>query len=524
MNATHRNAPRKMTRRWRAVELCATLAGFVVFVVIFVGAAGVARAQPQQPQPQPTPAPIGPNEPVWPRELDALRAQLDAQARAQAERLRAAEESVAALRRALDDERAARTQAEHDARERHEAALRAFEEEKVVHAGRLGVALGGFLQADAVPWRQSSQDQLNPSTGDPINQSRFLIRRARLRADVDWKWVAGGMELDGNTVNGPQARLIGAEASFKWRHSDPKQPPYVMATFGLFKTPFGFEIQQSDRDRLFLERSNLERALFPGEYDLGFRVQGGWRFVRWQLAAMNGDPVGERAFPGRDPNQSKDFVGRVGIDATFRGRLRIAAGFSADYGQGFHKGVPASKDTLTWRDVNEDGAVQLNEIQVIRGASALPSANFSRYAVGGDLVVALQVPRLGELTLYGELVSATNLDRATLIADPVASARDLRELGFYVAATQELTRYGMIGVRYDRYDPDRDANDQRGGVEVPKDSTYSTVAIAGAVEWPGYGRLVIEYDHNTNPLGRTRDGRPTTLADDALTLRAQVQF
>ena len=42
-----------------------------------------------------------------------------------------------------------------------------------------------------------------------------------------------------------------------------------MGTMGLFKIPFGFEIIQSDRDRLFMERANVMRALFPGEYDAG---------------------------------------------------------------------------------------------------------------------------------------------------------------------------------------------------------------------------------------------------------------
>jgi hypothetical protein len=202
----------------------------------------------------------------------------------------------------------------------------------------------------------------------------------------------------------------------------------------------------------------------------------------------------------------------------------LAAGFSADYGTGFHKGTAASKDTLVWRDANEDGIVQLNEITVIRGQTASPSMNFGRYAVGGDLELTLSLPHLGELTVYGEIVAGNNIDRALQIADPIVKARDLRELGFYIAVTQEITQWAMVGIRYDRYDPDRDSNDLRGGVQVPLDATYSTLAIAAAGRFAGYGRLVLEYDHNTNPLGRRADGTPTTLQSDALTLRAQVQF
>jgi hypothetical protein len=108
-------------------------------------------------------------------------------------------------------------------------------------------------------------------------------------------------------------------------------------------------------------------------------------------------------------------------------------------------------------------------------------------------------------------------------ADPVGAGRDLRELGFHVGVTQELTRYAMIGARYDRYDPDADASEQRALQRVPRDSAFSTVAVTGALRYPP-GRLIFEYDHNTNALGRTAAGVPTTLADDAFTLRGEVTF
>ena len=45
-----------------------------------------------------------------------------------------------------------------------------------------------------------------------------------------------------------------------------------------------------------------------------------------------------------------------------------------------------------------------------------------------------------------------------------------------------------------------------------------------ALARPITSHLVVEYDHNTNPLGRTRSGAVTTLPDDALTFRGQVAF
>jgi hypothetical protein len=81
----------------------------------------------------------------------------------------------------------------------------------------------------------------------------------------------------------------------------------------------------------------------------------------------------------------------------------------------------------------------------------------------------------------------------------------------------------MIGARYDRYNPDMDATSQVTGSLVPKDATYSTLTLMAMFRYDT-GRLVVEYDHNTNAVGRDVSGLPTNLKDDALIVRAQVTF
>lgn len=479
---------------------------------------------------------------------------------AQADRLSAVEAELGRLREELAAERKARTQAEEEQARTREALREAVRETVRTEAsalaadmvrrllteheekkardkdqaarqtGRLQVSLSGFLQADGVLYRQDSLDEVDPSTGEPLNETRFLIRRARLDGEVSYRFLGGAVRFEGNTIQGATARIIGAEAWVRWpfgpsgKASDPRRPPLVMVAIGLLKIPFGLEVPQYNADRLFLERSNVSRAFFPGDFDLGVRIHGGVRFLRYAIAAMNGDPVGARGYPGRDPNQSKDLLGRLGVDVNPGRRLSVAGGVSGLYGTGFHRGTPATKDVLTWRDANGDGLVQLSELQVISGVAATPSQNFRRFALGVDLRLTAAVPRLGVLTLSGEILWAANLDRGLLPADPVAVGRPLRELGGYVALTQELSPYAAVGVRYDRYNPDVDARQQVGAEPVPLDSSFSTLAVAVAVRYPPWGRLTIEYDHNTNALGRTLSGVATTLGSDALTLRAQVTF
>ncbi|HSO40753.1 MAG TPA: hypothetical protein VLT33_49850 [Labilithrix sp.] len=396
------------------------------------------------------------------------------------------------------------------------------------------LTLSGYVHVDWVPYRQSSQDEVSPTSGEPLNENRFVIRRARLRLESDQGLLHGALMLDANTIRGLQVRPWNLEASLKWPPDTPYRQPsaiaqssskeaFVIVSAGLLVTPFGFDVPELEIDRPFLERTTMASELVPQSYDLGLRVLGGYKFVNYAFAIVNGDPIGESTFPGRDPSQSKDLVFRLGTSTEVVPGLRFDAGFSGLNGRGFHKGNAPTKDQLVWRDQNEDGQVQQTELQVITGSPATPSQGFQRFALGADARVHLRLPRLGELTVRAEIVRAKNLDRGTFAADPVATSRDLRELGWTLAVTQELTRWGLVGVRYDTFDPDADAREQRPFALVPKDSSLSTWTFMGQLRWKT-ARLIAEYDHRTNALGRDVSGAPTTLADDSFTLRAAVGF
>lgn len=391
-----------------------------------------------------------------------------------------------------------------------------------VSSARTPVRLSGFVHAD-YGVRQSSVDQLSPSSA-PLNEDRFNIRRARLRAAIEGTYVAGAVEFDGNTNRGATARILGAEASLRWPGATSHDPPLLMATIGSFKIPFGFEVLQSDRDRLFLERSTAERALFPGEYDLGARLQGGWKFLRYAVAFMNGEPAGETSgFPGRDPNHQKDVVGRLGVDVEVGEKISVAAGGSALAGYGFHPGTPPTKPSIIWQDRNQDGMFQSNEVSVAAGVSGTPSSNFKRQAVGGDLRIAARVLPIGETTGYAEVYLAKNLDRAVLPADPKSVGRDITELGSYFAITQQLGEHGLVGFRYDYYNPDRDSTDTQVAVIIPQSFIYQTYAFTAALTSTA-GRLIVEYDVNRNHLGRDEVGLPTNLKDNTFFVRGEAKF
>jgi hypothetical protein len=360
------------------------------------------------------------------------------------------------------------------------------------------------------------------ASGQSLNQDRFLIRRARLGVTMDRHYGEGRIEVDGNTVNGPAFRLTDVEASVKLPGSGDSTWPVVMGTMGLFRIPFGREVPQDDRYRLFMERSTAARALFPGEADLGARLSGGWHFIRYALAVMNGQPLGSSAFAGLDPNHQKDILGRVGVEQSLD-KVAFLGGFSGLRGTGFHAGMAATKPGLQWNDSNENNQLTPDEIKGVPGVPASPSSSFTRLAFGADASLSVRFSSLIKTTLAAEFYLANDLDRAILPADPKGVVRrDFRELGYYVSLVQEYGRW-RLGARYDYYNPDQDSNKLLDINPVPTDASYSSLAVvAGCTS--SWGRLLVEYDHNRNHLGIDLKGLTTNLDDDAVLVRGEVSF
>jgi hypothetical protein len=384
------------------------------------------------------------------------------------------------------------------------------------------IRVSGFVQADWVIHNQESQNEIDASS-QPLNQDRFLLRRGHVRVDAAKGLFSGVLEIDANTVSGPQVRPIEGSIAMRWPEKPDARVPSFSAILGLQRIPFGFEVQEADYVRPFLERATMLQALFPGEYDLGLRFAMSFRFLDLRLGVMNGSPIGNKVFPDLDPVQAKEVVGHIGVDVEIAPGVRFQAGVSADTGSGFHPGTPATKNVLVWQDQNGDGLVEPNEITAIGGSPATPSQVFHRFALGGDARIIVRVPTLGDLTFRGEAVNALNLDRGLEVADPVGAGHDLREVGWSGAATQELTRWAMVGARYDLYNPNGDDTRQRALHLVPVDRSYTTLALMGMVRYQR-ARLLFEYDIRTNPLGIGANGSPTTLADNAVTLRGQLVF
>jgi hypothetical protein len=393
-------------------------------------------------------------------------------------------------------------------------------------------ALSAYVQAQYEN-HQDSQDQLQQG-GGLLNQDRFLVRRGRLRFDAAFPYTELALELDGNTTRGPAFGVRRAEASLVYRarswdgklvprEEQGAEPPLAMLTFGLTEIPFGFELTDSSKHRVFMERSQASLAFFPGEPDVGARLSGGIDFFRYALAVMNGQPLNDRSTDSlRDPNSAKDFIARVGVDALPLPSVRVSGGVSALYGTGFHPGEGATKGAAQWRDLNENSAIDPGEVTALPGSAAAPSRNFDHWALGLDLQVRVRTP-IGTTFLYAEAGAGQNLDRGLFVADPVTTGVDVRHLYYYAAWVQEVTRWGLVGFRAEAYDPNADFFDNRLGKLLPASQTIHTLSPLVGLAIPGRAKLVFQYDVVIDGLGRDDRGVPADLKNDRFTLRLQVE-
>ena len=301
----------------------------------------------------------------------------------------------------------------------------------------------------------------------------FQVRRGRLKVEYDLSPAGLLLQID--------ATQDGVEIKDVWGQIALPLPAGMEALViaGLFKTPFGFDLQHSSSRRVFPERSQMVRNLFPGERDLGLRIDSSFAddLIVAQLAVQNGLPIGDAhfgAFAEPDGDVYKDATLRVAVETG-----PVTVGASGVYGRGTRF---VEDDPMTPMVVEEP-------------------YDFPRWAVGGEVRLVLDVPSLGELDIYGELAFARNLARRRDADYPQTSDANVDVLAWYVAAVQSLGEHFAVGARFDQYRVEEE------------DASNVITAVGMAVPADGV-RLVLAYDFHLGDEGGANEGW----------LRMQVKF
>jgi hypothetical protein len=388
--------------------------------------------------------------------------------------------------------------------------------------GTYHVQASGYVQGQYQNFQQS-ENQLSADGGRLLNNTGFSVPRVRAVIEGSNNWSAAVLEYDIANLNSAFSGVQRAEATLHWRN--PKSNvPYLAGTFGVFRTPFGAEAERSARLRYYAENALVTQAFFPGQADLGFRAMGGVAWFRYAVAFVNGHPINEPRWGGRAPTKQGDVLGRLGVDADL-GAVRIIGGASLLKGKGFSPGSPATKDTITVRDVNESGVVTPQSVTLIPGRAATASRTFERWGTGVDLELSANVADVWRFWLRGEFLFGQNLDRNLFISDPILLGYNQRSYGAVGSFDNIIYQVGLLGFRYDFYQPDPDSTARIGGDVVRSSRRIETATFLAGLQLPGTNtRIFAEYDRVKDHLALATSGRPADLKNNRFILRLQVSL
>lgn len=388
--------------------------------------------------------------------------------------------------------------------------------------------VAGYIQAQFQ--RAASEGADGYSGGDfaPYSDSRFMLRRGRIRFDYARFDEARNPRLqfvfqfDG-TERGVFIR------DFWGRIWDRRRGMFSLTT-GMFARPFGYEVNLSSADREAPERGRMSQILMRTERDLG--VMGSLEptgrpgllgHLKLDIGVFNGQGL----TASTDFDGFKDLIGQLVVKP-----LSIAPALTMGGGISYLRGALRQFSPVVYRmgDVAGHPGFRADSL------SSRPGARLPRHYRGLNLqwkwthaAGAIEVRAEG----WQGVQTATRHSSETP-GNPFDSTgaglplhvRDFR--GGFLLLLQDLgSRRHQLGVKYDWYDPNTRVSGSgivRTGRQLgPADVRYATWGIGYNYSPDENLRLTLWYDRVRNEVTRLPE-LEADLPDDVLTLRLQYRF
>jgi hypothetical protein len=266
-----------------------------------------------------------------------------------------------------------------------------------------------------------------------------------------------------------------------------------------------YEVEYSSSQRESLERSRVIRAIYPGEREIGAKLEymGTTVPLKFQLMIMNGNFTGTQA---KDVDSKKDLMGRLVYSIKLPG-----AGIGIDLGPNFYYGGNRAK-------VNP---------YILNNEGVLDSIKVGNYLdkkwAGGEIQIFADI--LGGLALKGEYMAGTNSTASTTTVAPTAStaakisgASTIKNFsGYYIYLIKNIGPKNQFVAKYDYYDP----NSKLSGDAAGKDIFYKTWTLAWQYYLNDNIRITLQYEMPKNEKNSTY---PTDLSDNTFAIRVQAKF
>jgi len=367
-----------------------------------------------------------------------------------------------------------------------------LEETTAAHQADLAKAsklkFSGFVQG-RYEWHQDATNGITySSSGTPTvtNSDRFMVRHAYLTTQYKGTNAEYVFQLDGNNKDGVAFKDVYAALVDTWT------PLNMKLSVGQFKYPFGYELLQSDAEREMPERAAIERFFFDGDRDRGARLQGSYDFFNFSVALINGTVFDgsknlaatkdSAPFGSNDPNEFKDWVGRLGVDFG-----DIVGGLSGYFGKGLYVKPPVAATSTA------------------AAVDAIPDSRY-KYRLGADLQGYVDVPGVGGLALKGEVIYGKDTARAYrgIAADVCKSSATW---GFILTAVQNISSDFGVVARFDGKNTLASSIDETCTAQKAAAGTDRVLTLGGGFLYYASANLkaTFTYEHPSEQTGKKVD-------------------
>lgn len=380
------------------------------------------------------------------------------------------------------------------------------------------IKITGYLQTQFQKAQSAGITSWSGGDFSPNSNSRFLIRRGRLKIDRVDKFSSIVFQLDG-TQDG--VRLMDAFIQF---HT--AAYPAFRFTTGLFNRPFGYSIVYSSGYRDFPERARVFQTLMPRERDLGamisYQPKKLAKFLTADLAVVNGSGLNAKDYDSR-----KDLIGNLSFkfDSLANKKLKLS------FGGSIYKGSVRS-NTATYFIPNSNGF----------DPSTAPNnenSNLKRDYYGANLQIEYN-SNFGTTTFKTEYIAGKQpgIAASTTTSGPNASLSFgiqptenlyLRNFnGYFFWLTQQIAKSRFTALlAYDVYDPNTNVKENQIGISgnntTAGDIKFSTLGYGLTCVMNARLKLTIYNEAIFNSNTQLKDYN-LDLKDNVYTTRLQYRW
>jgi phosphate-selective porin len=265
-----------------------------------------------------------------------------------------------------------------------------------------------------------------------------------------------------------------------------------------------YEVEYSSSQREVMERSRVIRTLYPGEREIGLKLEylGIKIPVKFQMMGMNGNFTGLQQ---KDADSGKDLMTRLVYSLKLPG-----SGIGIDFGPNVYYGRNLSKTNKYIKE--SDGTLDsLDRVWTY----------MDKKWVGGEMQIFADL--LGGTSIKAEYIAGLNSTPSTVPANATRSQMLANPSlynnfsGYYLYLIKNIGQKNQFVARYDYYDP----NTKLSGDEAGSSIYYKTWTLAWQYYMNDNIRISMQYEMPENEINASN---PTDRKDNTFTIRVQAKF